>query len=461
MNNLQKIDFATGTDSGYSKKSNDSKVHNLFLHTDGTGSKSKTILMNTEGTKALFDLEYKIYGIYEFLGKIYIATDSALYVYNGDTRVFNEPIRYSFDLIGYLSFSDEVVFADNGIDLIMVGGNGYAYSPDSGEIKDMREEEGWYPASTVAYMDGYFIFNRKGTGQFFISKLYSTELDAIDWATGESAPDDTVAVAVSNRQLWIIGEKTSEVWYDSGDPDFPFTRVSGAVNDIGMTNSNTLAKIRDSLLFVGNDFKVYATSGYKLEAISTPAIERLLLDCNIRLLNGFSYSGMGHWFYVLHIDNKISYVYDVNTGLWHTRGTQDKSWFVNGAINLNQNNTVIGYSNSNIYEINIDFLTDDDNLIKREVVSLPINKGVNRFKLAEVQLDMEVSQEVQSEVALYVSSDGGRKWSNKNLAYVGEIGQSRQRVRWLRLGQHRDCILKIVIFEPITIRLLGLYARTS
>ena len=34
------------------------------------------------------------------------------------------------------------------------------------------EQEGWYPSSMVTYMDGYFIFNRTGTGQFFISELF-------------------------------------------------------------------------------------------------------------------------------------------------------------------------------------------------------------------------------------------------------------------------------------------------
>jgi hypothetical protein len=58
---------------------------------------------------------------------------------------------------------------------MIVGYNGYAYTPETETIEDMSTEEGWFPSDTVDFMDGYFIFNRAGTGQFFISKLYSTE----------------------------------------------------------------------------------------------------------------------------------------------------------------------------------------------------------------------------------------------------------------------------------------------
>jgi len=452
MNSLQSIPFSVSSSSGYSSKNNDAELINMFVHMEEAGSKSNHILMNTEGAEFILEAPYTIYGTYEFKDTLYIATEQALYEYL--------PVTQTLKDLGVISFDRNVVFSDNGIDIMIVGVNGYAYTPSTGVLKNMSSEAGWYPADTVTYMDGYFIFNRTGTGQFFISKLYSTELDPIDWASAESAPDDTLGVLVSNRQLWLFGERSIEVWYDSGDPDFPFTRISGAVTDIGLTSHNTLGKSRDNIFFVGNDFKVYVTNGYTPSVVSTPAVEKLLDKCDVSLLNGFCFTNNGHWFYVLQIDNKYTYVYDKDTAQWHRRKSCDtEKWLIDGTLNINYSNNLVGYSEKSFYNLSIHHLTEDNKPIRREAISLPINQGVNRFVLAEMQLDMETGFDIEAKVILQLSDDGSVTWSNNHLASTGKIGQNSQRVRWLRLGQHRDCIVKIVITDPIPVRILGLYAR--
>ena len=39
------------------------------------------------------------------------------------------------------------------------------------------------------------------------------------------------------------------------------------------------------------------------------------------------------------------------------------------------------------------YFKDDEDPIKREMISLPVNKSVNRISVSEVLLDMEVAQE--------------------------------------------------------------------
>jgi len=453
MPNLQKIPFAISTGGSYSDKNNNSELLNLYVHTEEQGSKSNHILLNTSGLELLGEVDYTIYGVYEFLGKVYIATEQALYIYHSDTQ--------TFDNLGAVSFDRKVSFADNGIDLMMVGNTGYSYTPGTEVIKNMNTEEGWYPAATVTYMDGYFIFNRTGTGQFFISKLYSTEIDPIDWASAESAPDDTVGVMVASRQLWLVGEKTTEVWYDSGDSDFPFTRISGAVSDIGCSNHETIAKIKNSILFVGTDNKVYFTNGYTPTVISTSAVEKQIGEADRTTQTSFTYTENGHWFYVLTVGNK-TFVYDPDTAQWHTRASGNLGkWTIGGAININSNGNIIGYSGKDFHKISIDNLTENGDRIRREAITLPINNTVNRIRIHEVQLDMEVGFDDEAKVILQLSKDSGATWSNNIESTTGKIGERFARVRWLRLGQTRDAIFRIVITDPIKIRILGLWVRIS
>jgi hypothetical protein len=326
----------------------------------------------------------------------------------------------------------------------------------------MSTEEGWFPAAMVTYMDGYFIFNRTGTGQFFISKLYSTTIDPIDWASAESAPDDTVGAIVASRQLWLIGERSCEVWYDSGDPDFPFTRISGAVSDIGCSNHQTIAKIRDNVFFAGTDNKIYLTNGYTPAIVSTAAIEKALSGADRTTLEAFSYSENGHWFYALTLNNNKTFVYDPDTAQWHTRSSVNFSkWAISGAINIFSSGAIIGYSGKQFHSLSIDNLTENGTRIRREAVSLPVNNTVNRIRIHEVQLDMETGHDTNARVLLQLSKDSGATWSNEIEAGTGNVGEQRTRVRWLRLGQTRDAIFKIVITDAIPIRILGLWARIT
>lgn len=452
MPNLTQIPFAISSGSSYSKRNNNSALLNLYVHIEEQGSKTNHVLLNTSGLEKIATLDYTIYGIYEFLNKIYVATSTALYEINGGVATN----------VGTVAFNRKVTFSDNGISMMVVGGNGYAFTPSTTTLKDMSIEAGWFPADTVAYMDGYFIFNRTGSGQFFISKLYSTEIDPIDWATAESAPDDTVGVIVTSRQLWIAGERTLESWYDSGDPDFPFTRVSGAVSDIGCANHQTLAKIRTSILFVGIDNKVYMTNGYTPVPVSTPSIELKLINSDRSLLSAFTYTENGSWFYVLTIDDNRTVVYDPDTAQWHDRasGTQGK-WQIGGAINKYSDGSAIGYSGKDFHTISINNLTENGATIRREAVTLPINKTVNRIRIHEIQLDIEGGYETEANVILQLSKDSGKTWENNNYATTGAIGEYRRRVKWLRLGQTRDAIIRIVITDAIPIRILGLWARIS
>ncbi len=454
MPNLQKIPFAISSGSAYSERNNNSSLVNMYVQIEEVGGKSNHILLNTSGTELITEVDNTIRGVYEFQDRVFVATEKQLLEYD---RINDE-----FIVLGTVFFDRKVYFADNGTDIMIVGGNGYAYTPSTDTIKNMEDEEGWFPSNMVAYLDGYFIFNRTGTGQFFISKLFSTEIDPIDWATAEAAPDDTVGIIVAARQLWILGERTAEIWYDSGDPDFPLTRISGAAIDIGCANYQSIAKVRDSILFVSIDNKVYMTKGYAPSIVSTPAVEKDLQEAERGGVTAFSYTENGSWFYCLTINESITWVYDPDTQQWHNRRSGSLGrWVIDGAVNIWSTGEVLAYSDNDFFSLSIDFLTENGSRIKREAITLPINKTVNRIRIHEVQLDMEVAFEDKAEVILQLSEDSGATWKNNVLAYTGKKGERATRVRWMRLGQTRDAILRIIITDPIPIRIVGLWARIT
>ena len=496
---LNQIGFVLSYGSGFSEKSNRSDIKNLYAHKEEIGAKAEYILVGTEGLLEIGaigeteEIAGNILGIYEFEGMLYIATQTKIYKIVNDIPV----------LVGDVVFNVTKVFiTDNGTEIMFVGHNGYAYNPETDTLTDMSTIEGWYPSNTVGFMDGYFIFNRAGTGQFFISKLYSIEIDPLDWATGEAAPDDTRAIVVAGRQLWILGTRSTEVWYNSGDHLFPFTRISGGVTDIGIISHNTVGVIHNSVLFVGNDFRVYSTNGYTPIPISTPGIEMLIEQGNIPDFLSFTFFNDGHYFYVLHLSDDITVVFDIVTGVWHRRASEvevevsskvkkyncslsypcdsnlpcseegyieikEKRWKINGAINRYSFKEVIGYSGNKFYKISKDIYTEGGRKIKRSATSLPLNRSVGRITISEIQLDMdqgnqsESPEDTQSEgMYLQISKDNGRSWGNIRPSMSSGAGQYSKRTRWLRFGQMRDAIARIFTAKEAPIRILGLWVRS-
>lgn len=453
---LQNIPLAIASSSGRSKKSNAAELVNLYIHLDEAGGKSKALILSTPGAEIITVFDYHILGFYQFNDVVYAVTKNKLY------KVISTDTGFDAQVIGDVSMVGEVSFADNGTEMVFVGENGYAYNPTTDTLKNMDTEIGWYSSNTVAYLDGYFIFSRNGTGQFFVSQLFSTSLDPIDWATGEAAPDDTLAVMVSNRQLWVIGERTSEVWYDSGDPLFPFTRIPGAVVDTGTIGHETVAKAQNTIMFVGDDLRVYTTKGYSLLPISTQAIEYHISQTDVKKLKAFTFHERGRWFYSLTMDDSKTFVYDTLTTLWHTRSSDDVGrWKMDGVFNNYKDGINYGFARHNLYKISEDINTEDGKNVLREIISLPITKSVNRIRIHELELDMEVGLLNTAEVALQMSSDGGRSWSNKNIANTGAPGQAMARVKWRRLGQHRNAAAKFTITADTPITILSLNIRAD
>jgi len=69
-------------------------------------------------------------------------------------------------------------------------------------------------------------------------------MDALDFASAEGDPDYNVGTIVSHRELIVFGETSGEIFYNSGDPDFPLTRNQSGTFDIGCAATYSIAKIR-------------------------------------------------------------------------------------------------------------------------------------------------------------------------------------------------------------------------
>jgi len=127
----------------------------------------------------------------------------------------------------------------------------------------------------VATIASYVICIPVQSGEF-IGRFYwvapgEITIDALSFATAETYPDRIVGVRRFGDQFWLPGERSTEVWYPTGDPAAPMLRLSGVVFDRGAWEGTAVA-IKDTLILVDGDGGVYSIRGGAPKPIANPGI---------------------------------------------------------------------------------------------------------------------------------------------------------------------------------------------
>lgn len=455
----QQIPWATASGKGRSSKANGTRLVNLYAEALPPDSKTPVVLYGTPGQCLYCELPtFPVLALCVMSEKLYAATPTKLYLV--------EPNGYTE--LGDIDFSGRVSCASNGFDVVFVDGKkGYAYNADNG-VSELSGD-GWYPANTVAYQDGYFAFNRAGTGQWFISQLVSTEFDAQDFASAEGSPDDTLAVLSDHREMWLFGEHSTEIWYNSGDPDFPFERMQGAFVERGIAASHSAVKMDNSVFWVGDDRIVYRANGYLPGRISTHAVEQSIAEGGIDDAYAFTYSEEGHKFYVLTFPSlKKTWCFDVATGLWHERSHYEWGRHNSNCYAYCYDQHLVGdFQNGRILTLNMDVHKDDSSPIRRVAVSPPMHFGRARATIHSLELDMdsgfgvEFGQGSDPQAMLRWSDDGGKTWSNEHWTTIGKVGEYLTRVKWNRLGMARQRQFEISVSDPVPVTILSAHVEVE
>ena len=449
----------------------DARMVNLFPEIVPEAGKEPAFLSRAPGLRQLASVGLgPIRGLWAFNGYMYVVSRDKLY--KVDTS-------YNVTTIGTVSgTSGQVSMADNGTQLFVAcNGPSYIYNATTDVFAQITDAD--FPgAGTVGFLDGYFVFNEPNSQRIWVTALLDgSSVDPLDFASAEGAPDGVVGIMVDHRQLWVLGTNSVEVWYNSGNADFPLSRIEGAFNELGCVAAYSIAKMDNSIFWLGQDARgqgiVYRANGYTGQRISTHAIEwQIQSYVTISDAIGYTYQQDGHSFYVLTFPtaNK-TWVYDAATQAWHERAGFSAGEFTrhrsNCQVFFNDEVIVGDYENANIYAFDLEDYSDNGATQKwlRSWRALP--QGQNNLKRTAqhtLQLDCEsgvglnLGQGSDPQVMLRWSDDGGHTWSSEHWVSIGKIGQYGRRVIWRRLGMTqklRDRVYEISMTDPVKIAIMG------
>lgn len=364
-----------------------------------------------------------------------------------------------------------VSFADNGEHVMFVDGDyGYTWTIDTATFAQITDED-FLGADHVAFLDGYFIINNPGTGQFKYTGLYDTAIDGLDFATAEGSPDQLVGLISDGQNVYFFGTQSTEVFYNSGDADNPFQRTQGALIDVGCGAKHSIASAQGQVIWLGKDKMgrgiVYAAQGYQPKRISTHAIEAVIQGLgDISLSRAYTYQQSGHVFYCLNLPGApTTWVYDLSTQLWHERAYLSQGQFQRHRADCHafayETNVVGDYVSGKLYKLDQTSYSDDGNPIVWERTAPHVSKNGLRIFHSRFLLDMETGVGIGSgqgsdpQVMLQFSDDGGHTWSSERWKSCGAQGKRRTRVFFDRLGSSRDRVYRVRGSDPVKRVLLG------
>lgn len=387
------IPFVGGAYSGRSTNLNAQVCQNWYLEVDQQEGKAPKALINTPGMLlwCTSGIAGEVRGCFIWKSYLYKVVGATLFKVDTSGVASN---------VGTLLTSTGRVFMSGGTTHLCIvdGLHGYYKTEAAVTLTEITDVDFPVPTS-LTYQDGYFIVTQSGTDLFFISASEdASSWDGLDFASAEDTPDQAMVVISHNRELWVYGEETTEVFYNSGDTDFPFSRVSGGVFPVGCLASNSVVEGYEGMMFLDNKCRVRAVTGYNLNVVSTPHIEYQIQNYTTKSdAIGYLYTQEGHSFYVLIFPSESkTWCFDMTTGVWHTRssglaGARHRS---NCCTYFNGKVLVGDFQNGNTYEFDLDTYTDFGSTIQRKRTAQVVHN--DRKMLFHSQLEIEFEAGVGS-----------------------------------------------------------------
>lgn len=470
---MQPIPFIGGTYLSRSRNFDAQRAINLFPEASGSGtSKSIAMLLGTPGLVLFATLAGA-----SVRGCIRFSATQAIVVVGGNVYSLNT--AGVGVLIGaIINRPTPVSMASNGNTIMLVTGpEGYVITPNAAIPANSTVVQitntAFSGADRVDFIDEYFVFNKPGTQEFQISGLLSNSIDPLDFASAEGSPDLLISLIVLQREIWLFGQNSTEIFFDSGNPDFPFERIQGTFIEQGIAAKMSPAKLlgpdgaSTAFILTADDRGqgvAAKTAGYQLQRISTHAEEFAWAQYSrIDDAIGYTYQQEGHSFYVLNFPTaNATWAYDTSTQLWHERAWRNP---IDATLNRHRSNCqmafggkiIVGdWENGNLYSLSLDAYTDNGAVLPAIRQAPHFASGDNTWTIFDrFWLDMEtgiglaVGQGSDPQVMIEWSDDGGHTFPNYRTVSAGKVGEYRARAVIRRCGKSRDRVWRVSISDPV------------
>lgn len=366
---------------------------------------------------------------------------------------------------------------------ITAGRNGYIYDLDLNTLTQIAALD--TKAFQGDFLDGYFLAFDDLTSTLYISALG----DGTTWSTGTDfaqrslAGDPWLSMKVCGRFIWLFGEFTTEIWYNTSDT-FPFAPHPSGLLNFGIRAQWSVAVVGSAIIWMGKTrngrLSIMRGNGFTPEIISPFALDLALKDLvNIQYSFADVITWLGHTFYVLGITgSNITWVWDSLTQMWFEwmaydeAAGQETAWRGRRATSAYDEIRIFDRIGGFLYRL----VAEDSQEVEdadlggiRRIRRCPAPYNENkRVFFKSVQLDLEPGlgliadpHGTSPQVMLRMSNDGGKTWPVERWQASGKLGEYGTRVEWNRLGQARRRVFEFSVTDRAMWKFTGAYLEAE
>lgn len=334
--------------------------------------------------------------------------------------------------------------------VIVCAGNWFYYT---GGVLTTGTDEDLTPPIYVIQHSGYFIFGH-ATGKWSISGVDDITVDGLDFAEAESNADGLVMGAVRGPDVLHMGHKSTDIYNNTGNADFPYTRTM-ALN-IGCWCAGSVktaivqinGKLVDSVIWAATDKDgafagVYILDGFIPVKVSSDEVDRLIRDePNKNNIRSMAWSEDGHVFYAIS-GAQWTRVWDTRTKEWHRRKSHGiNRWRFQHHAFFNSRHVFGHYDTNELYVSSPTLFTEAGDQINYTMVPPTIHNGPGRFRVNALYIDALTGvglvsgedEDMAPALLLDYSKDGGLNYSAQRSCALGAAAQRGVRIKERAFG---------------------------
>jgi hypothetical protein len=351
-------------------------VNYIPVFAEKEGTRSPKMLRGAPGC-SLFTAdmaEAPIRGSYDCEGLLLAVAGNTLY------RIASDGAATS---LGTIPGTERVTFAHNQVTgghqvAIGNGQSGYVYDTSDSSFTQITDE-GFPGFRSVDFIDQYII-GVEPFGRYWLHSDLSdaTSYNTIDRNVAEKLPDKILQVIGSGSDVFVLGQRSGQFFYNTGASTGTWTNRAGAEMDVGAASPWTACRLDNTIYWLGNDGTVYRLEGYQPRRVSTHALEQAFSRADVAQAYAYTFEDRGHKIYYLTVGGR-TWGFDVATGEWHRRKSFGLNFWRFSSLTRHRGRWFGGdYTNGRMYLLDWGLQSEDGAELERSRISPVLHDDQNK-----------------------------------------------------------------------------------
>lgn len=336
----------------------------------------------------------------------------------------------------------------DGTNFYAANGGSIVYGTSTGTPAIISDVDAPTTVSHVEFLDGYILAINPATNRFYWSDVNAgTSWNSLSFASAAGSPDLITSLKVYNREVYLFGQRSVEIWENDGTT--PFARIPGGFIQSGCAAPHAVLQDENSLYWIDENRRLVRFAGKQVERLSTKFDRELQQLSSVSDGVAMKMQIDGYVFFIFTFKSaNRTLVYNQTTndwcefGLWSNSDASYSRWIGNCYCYAEKWGLhLIGRRDRlTIAEVSRSFATDDSDVIRLARLTGHIDYGTGKTKMCnEVRFRAKRGAGLSSgtpKLMMRYKIDN-MNWSNIKEFSLGNVGEYNIVVRDVRRNHYR------------------------